>query len=310
MSELIIRRMERGDWNEVAELIFHSLNDWYRIHRGIDPFVQTKESMSVFPRVYEALDPESCVLAVDSVTNRIAASSFFHPRPTHISLGILNVHPDFWGRRAGGAVLKEIIRIADEAQLPLRLVSSALNFESFNLYNRNGFVPTIFFQDMIVEVPNGGFPVNPPKGTELVDAAPADIPEMVALEKRLYSIDREKDFRFFIENREGIWGMSLLRETAAGRLVGFCASVCDPGSNMVGPGIAETEEGAAALIRRELNRYPGRKPVWLIPSGAKTLRREMFEIGAKNCELHIGQVRGTFTPASGIVLPSFMPETS
>lgn len=310
-----IKRITKSDWAETAELIYRSLNDWYRIHRGIDPFVQTKESMLLFPRVYESLDPGCCVAAVDPGTGRIAATSFFHPRSTHISLGILNAHPDYWGKGAAAAVLDEIIRISEEAKLPLRLVSSAVNFESFNLYNSRMFAPICFFQDMSVKVPAEGFPVNPPEGTALAEAALADLPEIVELEERLCGIRREQDFRYFIENQEGIWGMSLLRETASGRLVGFSASVCDPGSNMIGPGIAETEAGAAALLRRELNRYPGKTPAWLIPSRAVQLRQELFAVGARNTEVHIAQVRGTeemrkkAASISGIVLPSFMPET-
>ena len=304
-----LKRINDRDWPEVAELIYRSLNDWYRIHRGIDPFVQSKESMLLFPRVYESLDPECCVAAIDPENGRIAATSFFHPRPTHISLGILNAHPDYWGKGAASAVLDEIIGIAKSKQLPLRLVSSAVNFESFNLYNRRGFVPFIFFQDMSVKVPNEGFALNPPDGVEITDASLSDVDEMTDLEYRLCGIRRGSDFAYFIENREGIWGMSLARDIATRRVIGFCASVCDPGSNMVGPGCTECETVAAALIRRELSRYPGKTPGWLIPSNARELRREMFQLGARNTETHIAQILGGEGKTEGIVLPSFMPET-
>lgn len=304
-----LRRINDQDWPEVADLIYRSLNDWYRIHRGIDPFVQSKESMLVFPRVYESLDPGCCVAAIDPENGRIAATSFFHPRPTHVALGILNAHPDYWGKGAASAVLDEIIRIAKSKQLPLRLVSSAVNFESFNLYNCRGFVPFNFFQDMSVKVPLGGFAVDAPEGIEIADACINDADEMAELEYRLSGIRRSSDFVYFLENREGIWGMSLARDKAAGRVVGFCASVCDPGSNMVGPGCAESETIAAALIRRELSRYPGKTPGWLIPSNAPELRREMFQLGARNTETHIAQILGGEGKVLGIVLPSFMPET-
>ena len=304
-----IRRMKRDDWNEVAELIYHSLNEWYRIHRGIDPFVQTKESMLVFPRIYESLDPGCCVVAVDPESSRIAATSFFHPRETHISLGILNSHPHYWGKGAAGVVLDEICHIAQERKLPLRLVSSAVNFESFNLYNSRFFVPFAFFQDMSVKVPASGFDVVPPAGEELSDATMDDATEMADLEYRLCGIRRENDLRYFIENSEGIWRTSISRNLANGRITGFCASVCDPGSNMVGPGCAESESTAAALIKRELNRYHGRSPVWLIPSNALELRREMFNLGARNAETHIAQICGGQAIVRGIMLPSFMPET-
>ena len=78
---------------------------------------------------------------------------------------------------------------------------------------------------------------------------------------------------------------------------------------MVGPGCAESEPTAAALIKRELNRYHGRSPVWLIPSNALELRREMFNLGARNAETHIAQICGGQAIVRGIMLPSFMPET-
>lgn len=310
MTDFILRRMERSDWEETAALIYASLNAWYRKNRGFDLVTGPPETMLVFPRVYEALDPGCCLLAVDAASGKIAGSCFFHPRPTHYALGILNVHPDYFGKGAASQVLRGVIAESEKARLPLRLVSSAMNLESFSLYNRHGFVPTTFFQDMTVQVPAEGFPIAPPDGFLLRDAVPDDVPGMIALEKELCGIDRGKDFRFFIANAEGIWGMSVLVEQKTGRIDGFAASVLDPGSHMIGPGAARTEAGMAALIRRELSRYPGNKPVWLIPSHALELRQAMFDLGAVNCETHIGQVRGEAFPTHGIVLPSFMPETS
>lgn len=304
------RLMRSDDWNEVAELIYKSLNTWYLKNRGFELVTGPADTMLVFPRVYEALDPGSCVVAEDEASGRIAGSCFFHERLTHVSLGILNVHPDFFGKKVASGLVRYVVDIAEKSNRPLRLVSSAMNLESFNLYNRHGFVPTLFFQDMTVRVPEEGFPVDLPPGTTIRPAQMEDVLEMVALEEELYSINRDKDFRFFIENADGIWGMSVLTDVASGRIHGFTASVCDPGSHMIGPGIARTEEQMAALIAFELSRYPGENFVWLIPSDCKTLRKAMFELGAKNCELHIGQVRGEYVPPKGIVLPSFMPETS
>lgn len=305
-----IRRMEYADREAVALLIHRSLNAWYLKNRGFELVSGPPETMLVFSRVYEALDPGCCVLAIDPENGRIAGSCFFHPRSTHVALGIMNVDPDYFGRGAGGTILREIVQVADEKKLPLRLVSSAMNLESFSLYNRYGFVPFIFFQDMTVKVPQEGFEVAPPDGYIVRDAQSADIAAIVALERELCAVEREKDWRFFLENADSIWGLSVLEEEKTGHIDGVCASVLDPGSHMVGPGVARTEEGAAALIRRELNRYPGNKPVWLIPSDAPLLRSEMFALGAINCETHIAQVRGAICRPTGIVLPSFMPETA
>jgi len=207
-------------------------------------------------------------------------------------------------------LLSYIIKIADEHQLPLRLVSSAMNLDSFSLYNRQGFRPVLVFQDMTMTVPESGVSVPLPHGTAIRPATFTDIPELTALEQELYSINREKDFRFFLKNERNIWKLSVLYQEQTGKIDGFVVSVCDPGSHMIGPGIARTEEQMAALICHQLNYYPGRQPVWLIPTDALRLRRIMFETGARNCEIHFGQVRGNYKPPTGIVLPSFMPETS
>ena len=300
--------MRVDDWNEVARLIHSSLNVWYERNRGFRLVSGGWETMLLFPRVYEALDPGCCVLVEETSSKRIAGSCFFHPRSTHVALGIMNTHPDFFGNGVASRMLRYITEDADRRKLPVRLVSGATNVDSFLLYNRAGFVPTRFFQDMTVKVPEDGFDIDVPPGCFLRDAVVDDIPQIVALERELSSIEREKDYRFFLRNDGGIWHMSVLIEPG-GKLGGFLVSVNDPGSNMLGPGLARDETLAAALIRGELNFHRGRSPVWLVPSCSRTLVNAMYAIGAKNCELHISQVLGNYTPETGIVFPTFMPET-
>jgi GNAT superfamily N-acetyltransferase len=302
------RLMRVDDWNEVARLIHSSLNIWYEKNRGFRLVSGGWETMLVFPRVYEALDPGSCILVVETSSERIAGSCFFHPRSTHVALGIMNTHPDFFGNGVASRMLKYIIDDAARRKLPVRLVSGATNVDSFSLYNKAGFVPTRFFQDMIVKVPQEGFDVAAPPGWTFRDATADDVPAMVALEKELSHIEREKDYRFFLRNDGGIWHTSVI-VNSNGDLGGFLVSVNDPGSNMLGPGVARDETLAAALVRGELNFHRGCSPVWLVPSCSRALVDAMYAIGAKNCELHITQVLGDYTPETGIVFPTFMPET-
>jgi hypothetical protein len=220
----------------------------------------------------------------------------------------MNTHPDFFGNGVASRMLRYIIDDAARRKVPVRLVSAATNVDSFSLYNKAGFVPTRFFQDMTVKVPEAGFDVALPPGWTLRDATTDDIPQIVALEKELSHIEREKDYHFFLRNDGSIWHASVL-VSAEGQLGGFLVSVNDPGSNMLGPGLARNETLAAALVRGELNFHRGCSPVWLVPSCSRTLVDAMYAIGAKNCELHITQVLGDYTPESGIVFPTFMPET-
>jgi GNAT superfamily N-acetyltransferase len=300
--------MRVDDWNEVARLIHSSLNVWYERNRGFQLVKGGWETMLIFPRVYEALDPGCCILVEETTSKRIAGSCFFHPRSTHVALGIMNTHPDFFGHGVASQMLRYIIDEADRRQVPVRLVSGATNVDSFSLYNKAGFVPTRFFQDMTVKVPKSGFEVAAPPGWTFRDAVVEDIPQIVALEKELASIEREKDYHFFLRNNDGIWHMSVITGPN-GELGGYLVSVADPGSNMLGPGLARDEALAAALVRGELNHHCGRSPVWLVPSTSRSLVDAMYAIGAKNCELHITQVLGDYTPETGIVFPTFMPET-
>ena len=302
------RLMRVDDWNEVARLIHSSLNVWYERNRGFRLVSGGWETMLMFPRVYEALDPGCCVLVEEINSKRIAGSCFFHPRSTHIALGIMNTHPDFFGHGVASRMLRYIIDEAARQKLPVRLVSGATNVDSFSLYNKAGFIPTRFFQDMTVKVPENGFDVASPPDWTFRNATTEDIPQIVALEKELASIEREKDYHFFLRNNDNIWHMSVITGPN-GELGGYLASVADPGSNMLGPGLARNEALAAALVRGELNFHHGRSPVWLVPSCSRSLVDAMYAIGAKNCELHITQVLGSYTPETGIVFPTFMPET-
>ena len=90
----------------------------------------------LFCSVYEALDPGCCLVAENTRTGRLAGSCFYHPRPTHVSLGIMNVHPNYFGQGVARRLLQAIIEIAAQQNKPLRLVSSAMNLNSFSLYTR------------------------------------------------------------------------------------------------------------------------------------------------------------------------------
>ena len=79
---------------------------------------------------------------------------------------------------------------------------------------------------------------------------------------------------------------------------------------MLGPGVARTEQDAAALILAEWDHHRGRSPVFLVPVQSAGLVRQLYDWGAKNCEIHFAQVRGNYRAPEGIVMPTFMPETA
>lgn len=299
-----IRAMRAEEIGRVAELIFESTNAWYeRAGKGA-VFRYGAESCLLFPNVYEDLDPGCCVVAEEEGTGRLMGSCFYHPRETHVSLGIMNVRPEFFGRGVGSKLLGFITGFADANGKPVRLVSSAMNLDSYSLYTRAGFSPRAVFQDILFEVPVGG--VGGAGGVR--QARMEDVAGMVELEARVSGIRRGKDFRYFIENAREIWHVSV-SEDGRGKIDGFLCSVNHPGSNMLGPGVMGSDEVALRLIGAELNEHTGSSPVFLVPAERSELVKAVYEMGGRNCEIHLAQCRGEYAPARGVVMPTFMPET-
>lgn len=303
-----LKLAEQPDFAHVAELIHKSTNAWYRQNRNMTIFTGAPENCLLFCDVYEDLDPGCCVIAEEESSGRLMGSCFYHPRDTHVSLGIMNVHPDCFGRGVASALLRFITDVADRQNKPVRLVSSAMNLDSFSLYTRGGFTPRAAFQDMFIPAPAERLPQSVPGSDRVRPATDADIPKMAALEERVSGIRREKDFRYFLENRLGIWHVSVI-EDARGGLAGSLCSVAHPASTMLGPGVMRDAKDAAALILAELKARRGLAPVFLVPVDQAELVRTLYPWGARNCEIHFAQVRGQFQPFDGIVMPTFMPET-
>jgi GNAT superfamily N-acetyltransferase len=305
-----LRTMKTADFDAVAELIFLSTNAWYRERLGHPIFRCRPADCRVFCDVYEDLDPDCAIVIENQRTGMIAGSCFFHPRETHVSLGIMNVHPNYFGHGIAGRLLGRIIDEAEQRDLPLRLVSSAMNLDSYSLYNRHGFSPFCLYQDMILAVPEGGLPEVSTEGLPLVrEAGPSDLVAMGRLEFEVSGISREKDYCYFIENSTGIW-KTLIAEDEEGEVEGFLVSVDHAATKTIGPGVMSTEAAAEALLRAQIDRFRGKTVVFLLPSGEKKLIATAYAIGARNCELHLGQVRGALQPVAGIVMPTFLPESA
>ncbi len=308
MSTLQHRPMVPGDRSEVAELICLSTNYWYQAHGFPRIFSGGPDSTVLFFDVYSALPGSFGVVAEDLATGRLAGSCFYHIRPTHVSLGIMNVHPNCFGRGVARGLLEYVIDIANQGGKPLRLVSSAMNLDSYSLYTRAGFVPRAVYQDMILPVPESGLDRQVPGNAIIREGRQDDVPRMAELELAVSHIRRDDDYRHFLENPEGIWHVSI-RDGAAGEIDGFLVSCSHAGCNMLGPGVMRDQETAAALILAELDRHRGRSPVFLVPVAQSDLVRQAYSWGARNCEMHFSQVLGEFTPLEGVYMPTFMPET-
>lgn len=304
-----LRHATEQDWDGIAELIYLSTNFWYQANGKPPIFRGDPLSTRLFCEVYESIDPGRCLLAIDETTSGLVGSCFYHPRETHVSLGIMNAHPNHAGRGIARQLLGHILEFAQQQNKPLRLVSSAMNLDSYSLYNRAGLTPYAIYQDMILDVPKAGVADDIPDGKTIRDARQADVAAMVALEQQVLGIRRGSDFEYFIENANGNWHMSVI-ENRQGHIDGFLASIQHPASSMLGPGCMRDDRDSMALIRRELNHRSGHPMVWLVPADRPGLTTAMYELGARNCEIHFGQTTGDPPSIGGVVMPTFMPETA
>ncbi|MFI4862480.1 MAG: GNAT family N-acetyltransferase [Phycisphaerales bacterium JB063] len=312
MPNLRLRPITPDDFDNVARLIVASTNHWYQQHRGHDIFTCDPLEARLFCEVYDAIDPGQGVLIEDTATGRLAGSCFVHPRPTHLALGIMNTAPDYAGKGVARRLLSHVTDLADQRKQATRLVSSAMNLDSFSLYNRAGFMPTAVYQDMLFAVPAEG--LAPPAldaGAQAYEVRPAtlaDVEAIDALEQRIAGISRANDWRYFIEDALGVWTTTVACRPD-GSLVGVLGSVVHPASAMVGPGVMLDDDAALSLMHATLNQRRGQTLVALMPSDRPALTEQGYAWGGRNCELHVTQVRGESRAARGVVMPTFMPET-
>ncbi|CAI2476273.1 GNAT family N-acetyltransferase [Serratia ficaria] len=193
---------QQGDRQEIARLIQLSTNAWYRRHGMGDIFPAEPDGCGLFVDVYRRLDPDRHWIVRDE-QGVLCGSCFFHPRATHLGLGIMNVHPDYFGR----GIAAQLIVKADElaGDLPIRLLSSALNLDSYALYHRAGFTPYAMYQDMAIPVPAEGFPALRLTRGRVRAARPDDLAGILQLERELLGIERRRDIDDFLNDAGGLW---------------------------------------------------------------------------------------------------------
>ena len=308
---LVLRPLAPADHEAAARLLHRSLVHWYQSRLGQGArFGDTAAPFRLFPEVYAALDPGEAVAAHDAASGELLGVCFVHPRKTHVALGIVATAPEAQGRGVARAMLAPVLARARKRGLPVRLVSSLLNLDSFSLYSRLGFVPHTLYQDLALTVPVTGLAAPPPPGVKRVRlvTGPAEAARLAAFERELQGLHRERDYAFFLRNEIGAWRVWAL-ENSRGALAGFLVASHHPSCVMLGPGVARDEAVAAALLWRALAALRGASPVWLVPCAAASLVRQCYAWGARNVELHAAQSLGPAPPARGLAFPTFLPET-
>lgn len=296
---------QAGDRSEIATLIQRSTNAWYQRHGLGAIFPAEAESCGLFVDVYQQLDAGHHWIARDE-QGVICGSCFFHPRETHLGLGIMNVHPDYFGKGIASRLLAKAEELAGD--LPVRLLSSALNLDSYSLYHRAGFTPYAIYQDMTIPVPAQGFTFPRLTQGRVRSAKLADLPAILQLERELLGIERQRDIDYFLNDTSGLWRVAVWE--LDGRIGGYLASVAHPASRMLGPGCCYSEEIALELLSWMLDHHHrGATPVVLVPAQRSALSQVLLRWGGRICELHLAQVKGLAQQPGGVVMPSFLPES-
>lgn len=309
-SKLELRLANASDRDEIAKLIQISTNRYYQERLGRPPiFDESALATTDFVDLYNALDGSNSLVCVEADT--IVGSCFYHERESHVSLGIMNAHPDHFGKGIAKLLLQHILSLAEKQNKPVRLVSSCFNLDSYSLYSRFGFSPFEFYQDVLVNVPDSGFDELLPDGLSVRSATLDDIDAIAKLEQSVSGITRRGDYRHFIESPDGLWHASVAFRSGdkSDQLTGFLASGFSKACNMIGPGVALDEESAQALVVAELNQHKGRTPVMLVPGRFKNLVAAIYKLGGRNCETHVAQSTRPTSQPNGITLPTFLPES-
>jgi GNAT superfamily N-acetyltransferase len=309
-KSFLLSPLRDSDVPEYVEMLYHSFNDWYwKRGWGKDYFGCKPHETSIFYDIYNDLTPGCSVAVFDKNTAQMVGACFYHPRETHVSLGIMCVHKDRWGTGVGRTMVDYILNFTKHRDYKsCRLVGSAINMNSFSLYNRSGFVPRVSYNDMVITLPNENLNIHAPHEDKVRDARIADVPKMGELEMEISGIRREIDYRYAIENPRKILHAAVYENDRNG-IDGFMISVKHPALNMLGPCVALSEEIALALISRELERFKGTWVLFLIPMEKRKMVEQAYKWKAVNVETHLKQVWGEFKPFKAINMPSFLPET-
>ena len=306
----LLRALNDSDVPEYAEMLYNSFNDWYWKHGwGKDYFGCKPQETSIFYDIYNDLTPGRSIAAFDDETGRLVGACFYHPREYHVSLGIMCTHKDYWGKGIGKAMVEYILKFTKENNYKsCRLVGSAMNMNSFSLYNRSGFVPRVSYHDMVITVSDDTLKIHAPLENRVRNAVPEDVAGMGDLEMEVSGIRREIDYHYAIENPRKVLHAAVY-ENAQGSIDGFMISVKHPALNMLGPCVARSEEIALALIRKELERFKGTWVLLVVPMEKRKMVEELYKWGGVNVETHLKQVWGEFQDFKGVNIPSFLPET-
>lgn len=137
-AEIRVRAMNAADWRDLYEIWTHPGVCWGTLQT---PFQSEDE---IRKRVENP--PEGMVRLVAEVDGRVVGATSLHrhrsPRMQHVAGCGVSVHPDYWNRGVGSALIAAIVDLADN-WLNLKRVGLEVytdNAPAIHLYEKFGFV--------------------------------------------------------------------------------------------------------------------------------------------------------------------------
>jgi len=305
---ITLGRLQPSQYDEAATLIHASTNAWYLKNTGRVAFACEPAGCRLFPDTYDALDAGQCITATDDSTGQLIGTCYLHPRETHIGVGIVNTAPDVAAAGVASLMLREACAIADASGLPLRLVSSASNLDSYSLYHRQGFVARQIFQDMLLQVPEDTSMLTSEIDTASVRPATiSDVPAIAALEREQTGSYRPADWTHFLETDH----FAVFVDVAPDGAICGALNVTNHAANCtLGPAHARDEASICSLLAAALPVVAGRTALVLVSPAATTVTSLLYAWKARNADIHLLQVRGAYTAPTGVQLMTFLPESA
>ena len=274
--------MEPGDAHEVAELVYGSINVWYRDNGHPEIRFQGGPAVAgVFYETYGDLDARRGHVVAVNRGERPDRGLVLLPPAADARRARDHERPPELLRRGGGqGAPRPRLRLHGRERLPrapadLERAQPRLVLALHEIRLR----PATRLPGHVGRRPRGGARRLRPRGASA--CAPRASPTRRRW-RRSSSRSRASaagpTTRYAIENARGHWHAAVL-EGSEGGIDGYVISSGSQAMNIVGPLVARTEDDAIALLARELDRYRGRAPLALVPGRAAANRGADVRVG-------------------------------
>lgn len=290
-----IRRMTRDDIPEVGRIGVEAFNDLMARHNR-PPLYPDPQVGPLAATAYLSIDPERSLVAVEE--GKVVGSIFYRRRGDTVSVGPATVAPVAQGRGVGTALFRWVIE-REPSATSMRIMQDSLNLASFELLVRIGY--SLGEEVAMFTLPAGFREEREPDSAVRIGRG-EDLGEILAMDRRLLSSDRRRDFEFLRR-----FGKILTIHTGR-NLEGYLAQMPTPGRTMLGPGGADSPDVLRRLILHAVGETLGELSL-LLPARESESVKPLFETGFRLVGLSNLMYRGSWQPPAGAYAYSLFPES-